>query len=100
VTGAAPGLNEKAGRVEGPKELSLGSSVAPGLKLKSGSADGREGCLKGVEEESKLDSRVPAVDLDRRPVALENEEGAEDGLVRAGNTNGGFGGGTKSPGEA
>jgi hypothetical protein len=66
----APGLNEKAGRA-GDRGASFSSSVPAFAAAARGSM----------------------ADRGRRPVALENEDRAEEDDGRAGKTNGGFGGG-------
>lgn len=93
-----PGLKEKSGKVEGPGCWSEGLVVAPGLKLKFGRAGERP---KPLSMGSLLISRrcigSSTTDLGRRPIALEKDEPDEEG--RAGNVNGGFGGGTLRLGE-
>ena len=91
--GAAPGLNEKSGRAEGPDDKSEGLAAAAGLKVKLGSADCRFGRESASSSSviSKCCTGSSTTDLGRRPAALENEDADEGG--RAGNTKGGFGGG-------
>ena len=90
----APGLKEKSGRAEGPDCASEGLvAAAPGLKLKSGSAEARdERKSAGSSLISKCCTGSSTTDLGRRPAALENDEDADE-EGRAGNTKGGFGGG-------
>ena len=73
----APGLNEKAGRA-GDRGTGLSSSALAFAAALRGS----------MAERGRL------------PVALENEEGAEEDEGRAGKTNGGFGGGGCDRGDA
>ncbi len=98
----APGLKEKFGRVEveGPNSCSEGLLAAPGLKLKLGSADRyAEPCSIGSTFILRCCVDGPAIDLGRRPIVLGEGEEADEEEGRAGNTNGGFGGGTPRWGE-
>jgi hypothetical protein len=69
-----------------------GLKEAPGLKEKAGNAGDRAGRFSRVVA-SLVAIGISIVDLGRRPVAREYEDGADEGPDRIGKVNGGFGGG-------
>lgn len=85
--GFAPGLNEKSGRAEGRRDrvAASGLRLAPGLKLNSGGASDKSSVSCSVRPGNSTAERG------RRPFEYGEED--EDVEGRAGNTNGGFGGG-------
>lgn len=72
---------------------------APGLKEKAGSTGDLCFDFSPSVVMTSPGSRESTADRGRRPVARENDDGAEDEEGRAGNTNGGFGGGTADRGD-
>ena len=66
---------------------------APGLNEKAGSAGDLETSLLSSALEYAVAFRGSIAERGLLPVVLENEDGAEEDDGRAGNTNGGFGGG-------
>lgn len=76
-----------------------GGKDAPGLKEKAGNAGDLELGFAASVAMTRTGSWESTADLGRRPVARENDEGAEYDDGRAGKTNGGFGSGSVVLGE-
>ena len=66
---------------------------APGLNEKAGRFGDGETCFSSSPLMLSAELRGSIADRGLLPVALENDEGAEEDDGRAGKTNGGFGGG-------
>jgi hypothetical protein len=80
----APGLNENAG---------VAGTEAPGLNENAGRFGDGDTCFSSSALMLSAELRGSIADRGLLPVALENDEGAEEDDGRAGKTNGGFGGG-------
>lgn len=71
----------------------VGDKEAPGLNENAGRFGDRETCCSSLALVFSAELRGSIADRGLLPVALENDEGAEEDDGRAGKTNGGFGGG-------
>lgn len=86
---------DESGDRGGLAKLESGPRDAEGLKEKFGSGGGIERLFSAAARPDVcgFSKGKSTADIGRRPVALENEAGAEDGMGRAGKTKGGFGSG-------